>query len=95
MESRAVDQAHDSLGAAIAVARRLAGPAGEALATAPRAAFVDAMGSAVVLPAAVALMGGVLVARFMPAAHLTGPLVPPESSVSGLPPFAGGPQASN
>ncbi|MDQ3767242.1 MAG: MFS transporter, partial [Actinomycetota bacterium] len=55
-----------SLGAALEVAGRVGGTPGAELATAARAAFVDAMGIALLVGAAIALLASVIVARLMP-----------------------------
>jgi EmrB/QacA subfamily drug resistance transporter len=60
----------DSIGAALAVAGRIGGPVGDALAAAAQNAFVDAFGVAVLVAASVALAGAALVARYLPAHHL-------------------------
>jgi Na+/melibiose symporter-like transporter len=57
----------DSVGGAIAVAQRLGGPEGTALANMARQAFLDAMDAAMIVAAAVALAGAVVAWRFMPA----------------------------
>lgn len=57
----------DSIGAAVGVAARLPGPAADALTGTARAAYVDAMGSALWLAAAVALVGALIAAVFLPA----------------------------
>jgi MFS transporter, DHA2 family, multidrug resistance protein len=67
---QAAEPARDSVGAAIGVAGQLGGAAGEALAAAARAAFVDAMGIAALTAAGVALVGAALVARWLPPHHL-------------------------
>lgn len=64
--------ASNSIGMAVEVAGGLPAPAGEALMTAARGDFVEAMGVAFLVAAAVALAGAVIVARFMPARHLGG-----------------------
>jgi hypothetical protein len=58
--------AGDSVGAAVAIGMQLGGPGGEALATAARAGFVDALGVAAVVAAGVALVTAAFVARAMP-----------------------------
>lgn len=65
----AAGPARDSVGAALGVAARVGGPAGDSLAAAARSGFVDAMGIAALVAAAVALGGAVLVARWLPARH--------------------------
>ena len=63
------DPARDSVGAALAVASQLGGPEGLALAASARTAFVDAMGNAALVAAAVALTGAAIVGRWLPAHH--------------------------
>jgi hypothetical protein len=58
--------AGDSVGAAVAIGSQLGGPGGEALASAARTGFVDALGVAAVVAAAVALVTAAFVARAMP-----------------------------
>jgi hypothetical protein len=62
--------AKDSVGAAIQIAARIGGPAGQALQAAASQAFVDAMGVAVLIGAGIALAGVLIVLRFMPAGEL-------------------------
>jgi EmrB/QacA subfamily drug resistance transporter len=57
--------AGDSIGAAATIAAQL-GPAGRPLLDAARAAFIDGMGDAVLVGAAVAALGAVLVLLFLP-----------------------------
>jgi hypothetical protein len=66
----AAEVASDSVGAALAVAAQIGGPAGEVLAAAARTAFIDAMGTATVIAAAVAFLGAVLALVFLPAREL-------------------------
>jgi len=63
----AADAAGDSVGAAVAIAGQVGGVAGEALATAARLGFTDALGVAAVIASAVALGTAVFVFRAMPA----------------------------
>jgi EmrB/QacA subfamily drug resistance transporter len=65
----AAEPARDSVGGALAVAGQLGGQAGDSLALAARAAFVDAMGVATLVAAGVVLLGAALVARYLPADH--------------------------
>jgi predicted MFS family arabinose efflux permease len=65
----AAGPARDSVGAALQIAARLDGAAGDALADAARGAFVDAMSAAALTGAAVALVGAVIVLRWLPARH--------------------------
>jgi EmrB/QacA subfamily drug resistance transporter len=62
----AASAATRSVGAAVEVAGRIGGDAGNGLATAARLAFVDAMGTSLLVGAVIALSASVLVARFMP-----------------------------
>lgn len=63
----AAQAAADSVGAAVAIGSRVGGPAGDALSTAARAGFVDALGFAAIVAAGVALATAAFVARAMPA----------------------------
>jgi hypothetical protein len=63
---QAAEPAGDSVGAALAVSAQLGGEAGTMLMTAAQSAFVDAMGFAALIAAAVAFAGALLVRRFMP-----------------------------
>jgi EmrB/QacA subfamily drug resistance transporter len=65
LPEEAATVARDSVGAALGVAARL-GPAGGELAQAARAAFVDAMGTAAMAGATVALLGAVVALAFLP-----------------------------
>ena len=62
----AADAAGDSVGAAVAIATQIGGAAGEALTTTARAAFVDGLGVAVVVAAAIAVVTSGFVYRVMP-----------------------------
>ena len=66
----AADAARDSVGAASRIASTLPAEVGTRLAAAARAAFSDALGVAVLVGAGVALVGAVLIAKFMPPRHL-------------------------
>ena len=59
--------AGDSVGAAVQLAARIGGPLGDAVAEAGRTAFVGAMGSTLLVAAAVALAGSLLALVFLPA----------------------------
>ena len=63
----AADAASDSVGAALQIASRVGDPVGDMLATSARLAFVDAMGVAALVGAAVLLTGVALVLRWLPA----------------------------
>ena len=67
LPAEAADAAGDSVGAAIAIAGRIGGPIGDGLATVARGGFVDALGLAAVLAAAIAIMTAILIWRTMPA----------------------------
>jgi EmrB/QacA subfamily drug resistance transporter len=69
LPSQAAGPAGDSVGAALAVSAQLGGEAGNVLTAAAQGAFVDAMGIAALIAAGVALVGALLVRRFMPARH--------------------------
>ena len=79
LPTQAADAAGDSVGAAVAIGARLGGPAGDALAAAARAAFVEALGPAVVVAATIALVTAGLVVRGMPA---RGTFAPEDASVT-------------
>lgn len=79
---QAADAARDSVGAAIQVGGNM-GPPGEALVYAARAEFVSGMGYAFIVAAAFALVGSVLVLRFMPAGHLGTQAAPPPATSHG------------
>lgn len=70
LPSEMAAKASDSVGAAIAIGAKAGGPQGEALAASARSEFVTAMGFAFIAAAAVALVGSLMVLRFMPARHL-------------------------
>jgi EmrB/QacA subfamily drug resistance transporter len=62
----AADPAQDSIGPAVQIAARIGGDLGSALSRAAGDAFVDGMGAAALIASGIALIGGILVARFMP-----------------------------
>ncbi len=70
MPPEAAAAARDSVGAAVNIGEAFGGPRGEALAAAARSEFVDAMGYAFLAGAVLALVGAILVLRFMPPGHL-------------------------
>ena len=72
----AADHSRDSVGGALGVASQLGGPTGDALASAGRLSFIDAMGVATLVAAGVALIGAGLVARFLPNRHEEHALAP-------------------
>jgi EmrB/QacA subfamily drug resistance transporter len=67
---QAAGPAADSVGAALAIAAQLPGAVGQALASAARSGFVDALANGAVVAAAVIVVGALVVLRFMPARHL-------------------------
>jgi len=67
---QAADAAKDSVGAAVQIGAMAGGPQGEALATFARQTFVDAMGTAFLIAAGVALLTALVVLLAMPAGHL-------------------------
>ena len=69
LPAEAAEAASDSVGAAIYVAAQIPGPAGEALATAARLAFMDGIGVAVLVAALGAAFGAVMAHRHLPADH--------------------------
>ena len=69
LPSATVEAARDSVGAATQIAASLPGPVGDSLGTAARGGFTDALGLAVLVSSGVAVLGAILVARFMPARH--------------------------
>ncbi len=73
--------AGDSVGAALAIGGRIGGPQGQALAMAAKTEFVHAMSYAFFAAAGIALLGSILVLKFMPARHLgTQEAAAPEAS---------------
>ncbi len=70
LPSQAAEAASDSVGAAVRIASNLPAEPAARLADAARTAFSDALGFAVLVSAGVALIGAVLIVRFMPARHL-------------------------
>ena len=70
LPSEAADAVRNSVGGAAQIAATMTGPAGEALSTAARAAFVDAQGIVFLIAAATVFLGSLLVFRFMPAHDL-------------------------
>ena len=66
LPAAAADAVKGSIGGALAVAGRVGGSAGNALAGAARSAFVDGMETAVLVGAGVAILGAVIVAIWLP-----------------------------
>jgi DHA2 family integral membrane protein (MFS transporter) len=79
----AAHAAGNSVGAAVAVADRLPGPAGTALHHAAAGAYSDALGIGLLAAATAAFAGMLLVARFLPARHRIAGASPP-SQPTGL-----------
>ena len=69
MPPEAAEAAGDSVGAAMYVATQLLAEAGNALVEASHLAFMDGLGVAVVVAAAAAFIGAVVVHRYLPADH--------------------------
>jgi EmrB/QacA subfamily drug resistance transporter len=69
---QAAGPAGDSVGGALAVAAKVGGPAGEALAVAARSSFVDAFGVGALIAAGIVLVGAALVHRYLPATSAQG-----------------------
>jgi EmrB/QacA subfamily drug resistance transporter len=67
LPAAAAQAAGDSVGAAVAIAGQIGGPTGTALAATARSAFVDALGLASIVAAAIAVATAVLIVRTMPA----------------------------
>ena len=67
LSPEASELASNSVGFATQIAAQLPGDAGEALATAARSGFTDAMGTAVLVAMGVLVVSAIAVARFMPA----------------------------
>src|SRR5207244_2705418 len=67
LPAQAAAAAGDSVGAAVAIAGRLGGPAGQALAGVAKTSFVEALGTAAVVASVVAVLTAILVVRAMPA----------------------------
>ena len=70
LPEQAAAAAENSIGAALQVASGL-GAAGEVLQTASTAAFIDGLSVTFIVTAAIALIGGLFVFRFMPAQDIT------------------------
>ena len=65
--AEAASAIEDSVGAAVQIASRIGGSAGQVLSDTARSAFVDGMGVALLVAAGVAFAGAVVVLRFLPA----------------------------
>ncbi len=92
LPAQAAGPARDSVGAAMRIAALAGGGQGEALAAAARNAFVDAMGVALIVAAAVAFVGALLVLRFMPARDVDGSRPGESPSETGAAETAGEPE---
>ena len=80
LPAEAANAATDSIGAAARVASMLPDPiAAELIATA-KTAFTDSLGIAVIVGATVAVIGAILVAKFMPPHHLSLPKDTPQDT---------------
>lgn len=78
--------ARSSVGAAVTLAERVGGPAGELLAAAGRTAYVDGMGIALGMAAVVMLLGAAGASRYFPHTvepHPAPPILPPDPEVDG------------
>jgi EmrB/QacA subfamily drug resistance transporter len=79
LPTQAADAAGNSIGGALAVAGSLPDTAGAALTAAAKQGFVDAMGVAIFIPIGLAIIGAIVVARFLPAHHLAAATEPGEA----------------
>jgi hypothetical protein len=79
LPTQAADAAGNSIGGALAVAGSLPDTAGAALTAAAKQGFVDAMGVAIFIPIGLAIIGAIVVARFLPAHHLAAAPEPGEA----------------
>lgn len=80
LPAEAAAAAKDSVGAALQIAASLPGDSGAALSTAAAEAFTDAFGLAILIGAAVILLGALVVARVMPARQQPLPEAKPEET---------------
>jgi len=85
LPAQAAEAAGNSIGGALGVAGSLPDAASAALAEAAKQGFVDAMGVAIFIPIGLAILGAILVARFMPARHLPPATEPGEPKVEPAP----------
>jgi EmrB/QacA subfamily drug resistance transporter len=81
--------AGQSLGAAIAVANRIGGGAGQRLTAVAQHGFLDAMGTALLVAAAVAAVGSVLTFVFLPSRSADATVVEPEDEHAAAEPAPG------
>ena len=70
LPTEAAEAASDSVGAASRIASMLPSEIAVGLIATAKSGFTDALGVAVLVAGAIAAIGAVLVARFMPARHL-------------------------
>jgi hypothetical protein len=89
MPDQAAGPAADNVGAAVAIAARVAGANGVALAGAAHGAFVDTLSVTALEAAGVALLGAVMATRFLPAEHRSA-VSPPAEDLVGAGPSACG-----
>jgi EmrB/QacA subfamily drug resistance transporter len=89
LPAQAAAAAGDSVGAAVAIASRLGGPAGEALVGVARSSFVNALGTAAVVAAVVAVLTAILVVRLMPAGASRGEPAIERADAKAIPTGAG------
>jgi EmrB/QacA subfamily drug resistance transporter len=80
----AAEAASNSIGAALRIASQLPSQAGESLVLASRQSFVDAMGTAIWIPIAVAFLTAFVILRFLPPQHLPAAEEPGSPSTSAL-----------
>ena len=80
LPAEAAAVAKDSVGAALQIAASLPGDSGAALSAAAAEAFTDAFGLAILIGAAVILLGALVVARVMPARQEPLPEAKPEEA---------------
>jgi len=80
---QAAGPAADNVGAAVAIAARVGGANGVALAGAARGAFVDSLSVTALVAAGVAVVGAVMVTRFLPAEHRSA-VSPPAKDLVGV-----------
>ena len=69
LPAQTAEAARDSVGAASVVAERIPGAAGQTLEVAAAGAFIDGLGTAVLVAAVIALLGAGAVLRFLPRGH--------------------------
>ena len=82
LPAEAAAAAKDSVGAAMVIAETLPTQVGDPLAQAAGVAFTESFGLAVLIGSVVALLGGVLIAVYMPPAHLESEAATQEEALS-------------